>query len=143
VGVLPVLRHFLFALSHPERQSWQLAYKIAAERWGEVPGLSIANLLFKTIRFVVEARSGSFAVVDPLCLKDRDRVTRDEVAFLRMLHHMRRDDTAQARDAVADLTQGTMDPNVIRSGLSFAHRYSCGQSGAPVRPPQLRIVSAG
>jgi hypothetical protein len=129
-GLLPVLRHFMMSLAEPERQSWQFAYKIAAERWGETLGLPVANTLFKLIQFTSKARRVQFNAIDPLALEDRGFVTRDERAFLRMLHHMRRDETGRARDAVADVTGCTMDR--FPAGQS-APRYSSGR-------PQLQVV---
>ena len=81
-GLLPVLRHFLQCLAQPERQSWQFAYKIAVERWGESQGLPIAHALFKLVQFTLKARRVGFDTIDPLELDDRAFVTRDEQAFL-------------------------------------------------------------
>ena len=142
-GLLPVLRHFMMSLAEPERQAWQFAYKIAAERWGETLGLPVANALFKLVQFTTKARRTPFNAIDPLVIEDRRFVTRDERAFLRMLHHMRRDETARARDAVADVTGCTMDPDVIRAGLSFADRFPAGQNAPRYSPerPHLQLVT--
>lgn len=141
-GLLPVLRHFMMALAEPERQTWQFAYKNAGERWGETLGLPVANALFKLVQFTAKARRVQFNAIDPLALEDRGFVTRDERAFLRMLHHMRRDETARAREAVADVTGCTMDPDVIRAGLSFADRFPAGQNAPRYSPgrPHLEVV---
>jgi hypothetical protein len=142
-GLLPVLRHFMMSLAEPERQTWQFAYKIAAERWGETLGLPVANALFKLIQFTSKARRVKFNAIDPLAIEDRRFVTRDERAFLRMLHHMRRDETGRARDALADVTGCTMDPDVIRAGLSFADRFPAGERASKYNPgrPHLQLVS--
>ncbi|WP_083100738.1 hypothetical protein [Pseudophaeobacter leonis] len=141
-GLLPVLRHFMMSLAEPERQSWQFAYKIAAERWGETLGLPVANALFKLIQFTSKARRVTFNAIDPLAIEDRGFVTRDERAFLRMLHHRGRDETGRARDAVADVSACTMDPDVIRAGLSFADRFPAGDRASKYSPgrPHLQLV---
>lgn len=141
-GLLPVLRHFLQCLAQPERQSWQFAYQIAVERWGESQGLPIAHALFKLVQFTLKARRVGFDTIDPLELDDRAFVTRDEQAFLQMLHHMRRDETPRARQAVANVTGCTMDPDVIRAGLSFADRFPAGEIRAKNQTsrPKLQLV---
>ncbi len=141
-GLLPVLRHFVLSLTRPESQSWQFAYKIAAERWGDSLGLPVAQSLFKLVQFILKARRVGFDAIDPLALEERDFVTRDEQALLQMLHHMRRDDTPRAREAVANVTGCTMDPDVIRAGLSFADRFPAGSVACRQRGqrPELRVV---
>jgi hypothetical protein len=141
-GLLPVLRHFVLSLAQPESQSWQFAYRIAAERWGESLGLPVAQSLFKLVQFTLKARRTGFDAVDPLALEDRDFVTRDEQAFLQMLHHMRRDETPRAREAVANVTGCSMDPDVIRAGLSFADRFPAGTARSKLhgQRPELRVV---
>lgn len=141
-GLLPVLRHFMLTLAHPERQTWQFAYKIAGERWGETMGLPVAQAMFKLVQFTVAARRNSFEAIDPFALEERAFVTRDERAFLQMLHHMRRDETPRAREAVADVTGCTMDPDVIRAGLSFADRFPAGETRpkSAVGRPSLQLV---
>jgi hypothetical protein len=141
-GLLPVLRHFIISLAHPERQTWQFAYQIAAQRWGETLGLPVAQALLALVQQTRQARHHRFECLDPLDLEDRSHISRDEQALLQMLHHMRRDETPRARAALANLTGGTMDPNVIRAGLSFAARFSAGNMAAKDRPsrPSLRLV---
>eukprot|EP00919_Chromeraceae_sp_WS-2016_P041901 GHVR01099748.1.p1 GENE.GHVR01099748.1~~GHVR01099748.1.p1 ORF type:complete len:140 (-),score=22.00 GHVR01099748.1:88-507(-) len=80
-GLLSVLRHFMMSLAEPEGQTWQFAYKIAAERWGETLGLPVANALFKLVQFTTKARRTPFNAMDPLVIEDRGFVTRDERAF--------------------------------------------------------------
>ncbi|APG46006.1 hypothetical protein [Phaeobacter porticola] len=145
-ALLSPLRHFTICLRRPESQAWQLAYCTASERWGDTFGLAVANALFKVIRCLHDLRAETYQGLDALDLETRNLVTADEAAFLRMLHHMRRDETAPARDAVADLTGGWMDPHVIRAALSFAHRFPAGkakpQHGALQSTPYhgLRVV---
>jgi len=141
-GLLPVLRHFMQSLVRPESQSWQFAFRVAAERWGESLGLPVAQSLFKLVQFTTKARRVGFDSIDPLSLEDREYVTRDEQAFLQMLHHMRRDETSRAREAVANVTGCSMDPDVIRAGLSFADRFPAGttRSKRASSLPSLRVV---
>lgn len=141
IGILPVLRQFMMSFEDPDAQSWQNAYLIAVEKWGETFGLALAHSLLKVIKYVRVQRRNGFCFHDPLCLKARRTVTSDEAALIAMLHHMRRDQTSEARIAVEELTQGLLDPDVIRSGLSFAHRFPAGKepSLSPGRP-ELRIV---
>ncbi|MFS4580979.1 hypothetical protein [Phaeobacter sp. C3_T13_0] len=127
VTLLPQLRHFMTCLLHPESQAWQLAYRSASERWGDTYGLAVAHALFKVVRCLYDIRGDLYQVHDALNLETRASVTADESAFLRMLHHMRRDETPAARDAVADLTGGWMEPHVIRAALAFAHRFPVGK----------------
>ncbi|MFY0311504.1 hypothetical protein ACFMBG_16560 [Leisingera sp. D0M16] len=140
-GLLPVLRQFLLSYETPDSQAWQRAYMAAAERWGEAIGLPAAQALMKLLRAVLDSRNGQFSFIDPFDLELRGTVTPDEAALLRMLHHMRRDQTPGARDAVADATGGQMDPHVIRAGLAFAHRFSAGQAAARPAAPRLRVVA--
>jgi len=140
-GLLPVLRHFLTSFAHPERHGWQLAYTTASERWGDSIGLPAAHSLLGIVRAVLVARPEGLWFQDPLCLNTRESVTMDERAFLDMLRHMRRDATPQARTAVEALTEGRMDPGVIRAGLSFARRFPAARARpAPTDRPHLRVV---
>lgn len=143
LGLLPLMRHFLASFETPALQSWGLAYAIAVERWGETIGLTVAHRLQKVIRAVLEARNHSVSFHDPLTPASREFATRDEVSLLLMLRHMRRDETAEARDAVYEISSGKMDPRVIRAGLAFASRFSCGvrSQNAPSAQPVLRVVS--
>jgi len=139
---LPILRHFCEAHANPNTQAWHRAFILAVECWGETLGLAAAHLLSKYMRAVLKARADGFSFQDPLDIDKRGFVTEDEAHLLTVLHHMRRDQTGSARDAVADLTLGQMDPYVIRAGLTFAARFS---KGAPVnnhaqKGAALRVV---
>ncbi|KIC11547.1 hypothetical protein RA19_05780 [Leisingera sp. ANG-M1] len=140
-GLLPVLRQFLLSYEQPDSRAWQHAYAVAAERWGEAVGLPVAQSLMKLVRAVLERREDKFRFIDSLDMEQRGMVTGDEAALLRMLHHMRRDQTAQAREAVADVTCGLMEPHVIRAGLAFASRFSAGQAAGRGEAPRLRVVA--
>ncbi|KIC41983.1 hypothetical protein RA27_00800 [Ruegeria sp. ANG-R] len=142
-GLLIVARHHLDALRCPETQAWHLAYSIASERWGDRIGLPVAHLLARFLKFVVQSRDGVFAHIDPFCADSRDLITTDEASLLFVLHHMRRDETPAARQAVEDLTLGRLDPDVIRSGLTFADRFPSGPrpDAQRVSGARLRVVS--
>lgn len=141
-GLLAVLRHFLASFAYPEGHGWQLAYGTAAERWGDNIGLPAAHELLGIVRAVLSARPEGLWFQDPLCVNTRDSATADERAFLGMLHHMRRDATPRARTAVEALTEGRMDPDVIRTGLCFARRFPAATMArpAPADRPHLRVV---
>ena len=141
VGILPVLRQFMMSYEDPEAQSWQNAYGIAAEKWGETFGLALAQALLKGIKYVRVQRQNGFCFHDPLCIEARRMVTSDEASLIAMLHHMRRDQTSEARIAVEELTLGLLDPDIIRSGLSFAHRFPAGKDPKlALGRPELTIV---
>jgi hypothetical protein len=127
LGLLAVLRHFSKSYEMPENQTWQHAYLIAAERWGERIGLSTAYALMKVLQAVCRCRPNGLNVQDPLCAFAKKHVTEDEIAFIGMLHHMRRDETPQARNFVQTLAYGRNDPAIIHAGLSFASRFSLGK----------------
>lgn len=143
-GVLAIARHLLTSLSDPDTQAWRHAFAIAVERLGETQGLAAAHHMSKLLHSLGQSLPESIQFNDPLCPKAREHVTLDELSLLQMLHHMRRDNTPAARDAVDRLTGGRMDPHVIRSGLALAHRFPSGEgrdrAKAPTQP-QLRIVS--
>lgn len=139
-GLLPVARHFLTAFQQPGVHTWQAAYTIAAERWGDAIGFAIAHAMGKLIGALLRSRSDGVGFHDPLDPDARTRLSRDESDLMIMLHHMRRDDTAKARDAVEALTRGRMDPDVIRTGLSLATRFSAGAAITGGRRPTLSVV---
>ncbi|MEM9581675.1 MAG: hypothetical protein AAGA08_01015 [Pseudomonadota bacterium] len=141
-GILAVARYFLIAMNAPETMAWQKAFIVSRERWGETIGFPAAFLLSKSITALFQLRKSGFQFQDPLCIEAREYVTDDEVVFLEMVHHMRRDNTPIARLAVEELTLGRMDPDIIRTALAFAARFSCGtqaQSDSQARP-SLSVV---
>lgn len=142
--LLPIARHFLSSFESPEHHAWHRAYSIAAEQWQETLGLSIAHHLQKVIRAILRCRTDGIAFQDPLCPEARAMVTVDERMLIDMLHSMRRDHTEAARNCVEALTHGRMDPDVIRTGLSFAARFSVGPQGVSYNgstsAPILRLV---
>lgn len=141
--LLPVVRLFVQAFETPEDHSWHRAFALSADTWQEPVGLSIAHRLQKLVRSVLRCRGWVFQANDPRFASDNDRLTEDESLLLGMLHHMRRDDTKQARGCVERLTRGFMDPDVIRNGLSFAARFPSGPQTQPRNKygrPKLYVV---
>lgn len=138
--LLSILRHLLTEALAPGAASWHRACVIAGETWGEQQGLAIPHALWPVVRELVALRGAGFAFNDPLDIDMRGLVTVDESQLLAMLHHMRRDETRPARDAVETLTEGRMDPDLIRAGLSFADRFPSGARQRLRGHPGLRVV---
>ncbi len=138
--LLPILRHLLTEAVAPGHAGWHRAFVIAGENWGEQQGLVVAYALWPVVRELISLRGVSFAFNDPLDIDLRGFVTTDESQLLAMLHHMRRDETAAARDAVEEVTQGRMEPELIRAGLSFADRCPSGARQRLRGQPALRVV---
>ncbi len=142
-AVLPVARHLALSLNQPEHHNWHRAFVIAVEQWDEPVGLSVAYHLQKLVRALWHCRTEGPTFQDPLCIDDKYTVTRDERLLIGMIHNMRRDRTPEARECVYQITEGRMDPVVIRAGLQFAARFSCGRGGVIRRTaaaPVLRVV---
>ncbi len=141
-GLLPVMRHFIHSFTEPETQAWQRAFSVATERWGRDQGLVLAHLVFKIIKATLHTRPLGLAFNDPLCVETRQELTCDEHALLRMLHHMRRDETPAARDAVSELTGGYPDAHLIQAGLTLANQFPNNgvRPDQPARRPTLRVV---
>ena len=141
-GLLPVLRHLTFGLRDGCPRAPYRAQKIAAERWGEAIGLPVAHYMTALLSALLDCRSDGFQTHDPFALETRDTVTEDEALVLTLIHQMRRDQTPKARETVLQLSAGTMDPHVIRAGLSFAARFPAGNVPAFTRtaPPRLQLV---
>ncbi|SMP02282.1 hypothetical protein [Shimia sagamensis] len=143
IGLLPVLRHLCVSAQKGDPKSWSRAFDIAVERYGETTGLPAAHGLYKIVLSVFACRAGGLEVKDPLDTHARKDITDDEVQTLSMVHHMRRDNSAAARSAVAFVTRGRMDPVLIRAGLTFANRFPAGigrQARRVVRP-KLSVVA--
>ena len=142
-GLLPVLRHIVLGLSESDPRGWARGQDIAVERWGEAIGLPVAHLLNRVVLALFECRDGGPEMIDPLCIDTREQMTDDEMQIMSMLHHMRRDKASGARSAVAFVTRGRMDPDLIRAGLGFAHRFPAGVKPASRKlgKPKLSIVA--
>lgn len=128
-GVLAVLRHFLTSFSQPETQAWTTAFSIASERWGVAEGPRLAQGLLAVLQALMTCRDAGIRFSNPMCAGCRLRVTADEASFMTMLHCMRRDRTAEARAALADLTFGRMDSGLIQSSLALAARFPAERDG--------------
>lgn len=139
-ALLPLLRHFTLALSGESSRGWTIAYGLAAERWGAPIGLPVAHEIAKLVTALEETRGSLPRVQNPLCMDARLLATLDEEYLLLMIHHMRRDETANARDVVWALTKGHTLAAFIRQALSFAAKHSLVSRHASRRAPVLRIV---
>lgn len=142
MGVLRVARYFIDGFQNPHNHAWQQAHSIAVERWGEAIGLPVAQSVLKILQALLRCRPEGVSFNDPFDPQSRNFASDDEFWLLGMLHNMRRDQTPAAREAVEVLTQGRMDPDVVRTGLAFAARFSCGAPAKPAqtRAPALRVV---
>lgn len=143
IGLLPVLRHLCVSARAADPKSWSRAFDIAVEHQGEAIGLSAAHGLNKVVLALFACREEGVDLQDPLCLDAKRDITDDEVQLLSMIHHMRRDNTAAARSAVAFVTRGRMDPELIRNGLAFAKRFPAGMGrhARVVGRPKLSVVA--
>lgn len=126
--LLAILRHFFAAFTRPDSQAWQTAFAMAGERWGEALGPQIAAGGLGLLQSLRKARQREFTFANPLCRGCREMVTGDEAHLMRMVQALRRDRTDLARPEVQALTEGTMDPVLIRSGLAFAARHPADQA---------------
>lgn len=143
IGLLPVLRHLCLSALRTDPKSWSRAFDIAVERHGEAIGLPAAHGLNKVVLALFACREEGLDLKDPLCPDAKRDITDDEVQLLSMIHHMRRDNTAAARSAVAFVTRGRMDPELIRHGLTFAKRFPAGMGrhARVVGRPKLSVVA--
>ncbi|MEM1079444.1 MAG: hypothetical protein AAGI09_13045 [Pseudomonadota bacterium] len=139
-ALLPLLRHFTLALSGEAPKGWRTAFGLAEERWGTPIGLSVAHEIGKLVAALEETRGSLPFVQDPFCIEARLLITQDEERFLLLIHHMRRDNTAGARDAVWALTDGYSQAAFIRQALSFANKHRLATPLATGRAPVLRVV---
>ncbi|MEM7314851.1 MAG: hypothetical protein AAF497_17035 [Planctomycetota bacterium] len=138
--LLLIARPLLHAHSEPESQSWQHALTLSVERLGEVIGPKATFFLSKYIAALLRCLPEGVSYQEPFCETDRLLVTENEFHLIAVLHHMRRDRTNHARDAVAELTKGRMDPHFIRAGLKLANRFPAGTARACLEPPKLSVV---
>ncbi|MEM6759026.1 MAG: hypothetical protein AAF601_06060 [Pseudomonadota bacterium] len=140
-GVLIVARHFAAAFADPASFGWQKAYNVAADRWGDTLGLPVAHQMSKVMRAVVACRGDSLQISPPTGRETLGVVTDDEAMLIEMLHHMRRNNARAAREVASVLTHGTLDPEVIRAGLSFADRFAAGAPPQTRGRPALAVVA--
>ncbi|MEM0936235.1 MAG: hypothetical protein AAGJ91_10050 [Pseudomonadota bacterium] len=140
-GLLPIARHFWLAISRKDSVAWHRAYSISAERYGERIGFPVGHQMAKLVRVLIDLRGPALSFHDPSDDDKKDHVTADEAQLVTMIHHMRRDDTPPARDAVDALTEGRMDPDLIRAALHLASRFPCGIPGAATANTQPRLYA--
>lgn len=143
IGLLPVLRHLCVSTESADPKSWARAFDIAVERFGETIGLPATHGLNKIVLALFACHAGGPEVKDPLCPKAKRDITDDEVQLLSMIHHMRRDNSAAARSAVAFVARGRLDPLLIRTGLTFANRFPAGlgRHARVAGRPRLSVVA--
>lgn len=151
-GLLAVLRHLMMTEQGRDADGWKLAQTMAIARWGESQGLSLAYRVMRYVEAVLAQLPRAFEVTDPLAVDDKHLVTPDELAALRIIHHMRRDETPPARAYIEMIAMGQMDVDLIRAGLALSQ--CCPQlpgagrwapAGAvkprnPAQKPYLRVV---
>lgn len=151
-GLLAVFRHVMMTEQGRDADGWKLAQTMAIARWGEAQGLSLAYRVMRYVEAVLSQLPRAFDVTDPLAIEDKHMVTSDELGVLRIIHHMRRDETAPARAYIEMIAMGRMDVDLIRAGLALAQ--SCPPlsgakgwgSGVAAKPntagkrPYLRVV---
>lgn len=138
--LLLLLRHFTLSLSGKSRDGWQVAYAWSADRWGAPIGLAIAHEVSKLVSALEETRGTFPHVLDPDFTDTDLVVTKDEEQFLLVIHHMRREHTNAARDAVWTLTQGKSLASFIRQAHSFAAKHSLVAPQNAGHVPALRVV---
>lgn len=142
--LIPILRHFLTAMTDPASQTWHLAYATASEKWGPSVGLAMAHALAEFVRAAQACRPDGYHHHDALDLQTRHRLTVDEAMLMLVIHYTRRDRTDQARVALENATLGRRDARMIRAALAFARRYGTGamrQPGEAANQPALTLVS--
>ncbi|RRH75522.1 hypothetical protein [Falsigemmobacter faecalis] len=141
-GVLSVVRHFTIANQRPRSEAWTHAFTIATERWGDLRGLEIAGAAADLVQALLALREGAFAVHDPLDLHARLRLSDDEAALLRLLRALRQDLTPLAREELAGLGHGRIDPALITAALRLSRLLPAPRGGSVYHAshPGLRLV---
>lgn len=139
-GVLAVLRHVCLSFAAPEGQSWRHAFAIATERWGPARGPEVVTGLLPVLDALAETRRAPFAVMDPLSLAARGRVTADEAGLMRLIAAMRRERTGAVRGEIAALAEGRADPGLIAASLGFAARHRAAEGQAARAPAPIRVL---
>jgi len=142
-SLLPLIRRFVRTFESGDVVECCRTFDRAVEQWGEPIGLSIAHLLQKLILAIHKSRKCPLQCFYPRQRSDHGFVSEDERILLTMLHHMRRDQTARARDALGALTGSRMSPDLIRASLTFSNRYAADvafRSGTAHAQTPLRVV---
>lgn len=146
-SLLPVFRYFLLSFQDNDGQGWRLAFSVAAETWGEARGLAIAHRAQTFLSALLQNRAVPFQSADPLCLKERAEVTKDEADLLALLSHMRADETGAARNILRNLVGERCHSATVKTGLQLCDILECRQqnrcngSGRPRTKSHLRVVS--
>ena len=137
--LLPVLRYFYLAFTQPTSNFWRHGYQAAIGTWGEARGLAIAHAGQKFVHDLTGCGLVMPAFIDPLNIEKRDILTSDEARILLLLCYMGADDVARARDIIASLNQGRVDPTLVRHGLALSAHLDPAHATRVV--PRLTLVS--
>lgn len=137
-GLLPVLRYFHLSLYEPSSHGWRHGFETAVGTWGQDRGLAIAQATQKFVYDLMRCCQSPLHFNDPLDIDKRGALTSDEQVVLTLLIYMRRDDVENARDVIARLHQGRIDPGFVRHGLALSAMLD----GTPSRVsrPELSVV---
>ncbi|MDG2283934.1 MAG: hypothetical protein P8N43_00135 [Alphaproteobacteria bacterium] len=119
-ALLPVLRYFYLTLKVPASHGWRHGFDCAIGTWGQERGLVIANATQKFMYDLIRCAQSTLYFCDPLDISIRNTVARDEKVVLSLLTCMRQDQTGKARDIIAILLQGRIDPVFVRNALELA-----------------------
>ena len=139
-ALLPLIRHLVRSHTGQCPNGWHHAFTIAKERWGGPIGLQIAFGLSNTMLELINARRCATAVHDPLRPDLRLRLTDDEKAILLLIHYMRRDNSAKAREYVPLLAAGRMHAVFIQAMLTFARSDVLAIPDRTAKQPRLTLV---
>ncbi|MEL6467685.1 MAG: hypothetical protein AAFO78_02920 [Pseudomonadota bacterium] len=142
-SLLPLVRHFVGTLETGDAIECCHIYDRAIQTWGDPVGLSIAHILQKLILALKRSRNCPLQCFYPAHCDDPKFISENERSLLTMLHHMRRDQTKGARDALDKLAFGKRDPKVIQTALTFSNRYAAGaplQAGSTRNQCRLRVI---
>lgn len=142
-GLLTVARYFLDGLRTNSAENWQNAYTNASGRWGEHIGLPAALYLWPLLRSVLKCKRDVFLFHDPRINEMQSFITEDESLLVRAIHHMRRDQTPHARQAVLELCDGVIDPDTVKAGLVLSARFAIDPQNVriPNQKPRLQLVA--
>jgi hypothetical protein len=137
-GLLPVLRYFHLSLHKPSSHGWRHGFETAVGTWGQDRGLAIAQATQKFVYDLMRCCQSPLHFNNPLDIDKRCELTSDERLVLTLLIYMRSDEVKHARDVIAKLHQGRIDPSFVRHGLAL----SAILDGTPSRVtrPKLTVV---
>lgn len=124
--LLPVVRRLVRTLQTNDASGLSRTYDRAVHQWGDPIGLSIAHLLQRLLSELTKCRGAALECFYPRDRAELQYISQDEYNLLAMLHHMRRDETSCARCFAEELTHGNVGSKAVRTGWTFAKRYSPG-----------------